>query len=101
MGISTQVETTTLSRRADWESVACQQTAEHTADWESARHRIGLGPKREKIKLIFRYTYMCVSMHYFSLVCFCVCLLCAGVKTDTKRDVALQGEKHKKMTRGN
>ena len=32
----------------------------------------------------------------FLCMFFGVCLLCVGVKTDTKRDVALQGEKHKK-----
>ena len=32
----------------------------------------------------------------FLCMFFGVCLLCAGVKTDKKRDVALQGEKHKK-----
>ena len=32
----------------------------------------------------------------FLCMFFGVCLLCVGVKTDTKRDVALQREKHQK-----
>ena len=43
------------------------------------------------------YIHICVYVYTtFPLYVFGVCLLCVGVKTDTKRDVALQGEKHKK-----
>ena len=47
--------------------------------------------------IIFIYIlYVCMYIPLFLCMFFGVCLLCVGVKTDTKRDVALQREKHQK-----
>ena len=86
LGISTQVEPT-LSQRAAWESAACQQSVEHTADWESAWHRIGLGPKRGKIIIIYGYIYIyicvCVYIRLFLCMFFWCVSFCACVNTGT------------------
>ena len=53
---------------------------------------------KKPITILYLYfnIHICVCLHTtFPLYVFFVCLLCAGVKTDTKRDVALQGEKRR------
>ena len=43
------------------------------------------------------YIHICLYVYTtFPLYVFGVCLLCTGVKADTKRDIDLQREKHKK-----